>query len=172
MATYWIQVSEDFDPVSVDLTDAEVTGVRKLLEVLADAGELIDLSDSTGTTIYDNYNEWRNSKINSSTRISASYPDSYFSQYREAKDFLDAQDPDKVALIEDCRHDIFEAYSSYNEPSEEDSFSKIESDVIREYRSIATEQWEDLTMAEVDEVFDKIFDALCIIHADDAAAWW
>lgn len=172
MATYWIQVSEDFDPVSVDLTDAEVAGVRKLLETLADAGELVDLSDSNGDTIYDNYTEWRNSKINSSTKILASYPDSYFSQYREAKDFLDAQDPDKVALVEDCRHDIFEVYNNYNEPSEEDPFSRIESEVIRDYRIEAAEQWEDLTVEDADELFSKIFDALCVIHADDAAAWW
>ena len=172
MAIYWIQVSEDFDPISVDLTDAEVAGVRKLLETLADAGELVDLSDSTGTTIYDNYTEWRNSKINSSTRISASYPNDYFSQYREAKEFLDIQDPDKVALIEDCRHDIFEAYDNYSGPEEEVPFSRIESDVIRDYRVEAAEQWEDLTVEEADELFDKIFDALCVIHAEDAAAWW
>lgn len=107
--------------------------------------------------------------IRGSIALSASYPDSYFSQYREAKDFLDAQDPDKVALIEDCRHDIFDAYDNYNVADEEAPFSRIESDVIRDYRSIAAEQWEDLPMEEVDEVFDKIFDALCVIHANDAA---
>lgn len=170
MATYWVQVSEDFDPVSVELSSSEAGGVRKLLEALAAAGELVDLSDSTGTTIYDNYNEWRNDQINSSTDIRASYPD--VSKYSEAKAYLDSEDPDKVALVEDCRKDIFEAYNNYDEPSEGDPFSRIESNVIRDYRIAAAEQWEDLTVDEADEVFDKIFDALCVIHADDAAAWW
>lgn len=168
MATYWIQVSEDFDPVSVDLTDAEVAGVRKLLETLADAGELVDLSDSYGDTIYDNYTEWRNSKINSSTKISASYPD--FSRYREAKANLDAEDPDKVALVEDCRKDLLKVYSDYSD-DEYGSGTKI-SEILRDYKSTAAEEWEDCTVEEADILFDNILDALDVIHADDSAAGW
>ena len=108
-------------------------------------------------------------QVDSSTKIQSSYPD--FSGYSEAIAYLNAQDPSKVALVEDCRRDIFDAYNNYNEAVEEIPFSRIESSVIRDYRSIAAEQWEDLAMEEVDEVFDKIFDALCIIHADDAASW-
>lgn len=170
MAIYWIQVSEDFDPVSVDLKDSEVAGVRKLLEALADAGELVDLSDSNGDSLYDNYNEWRNSKINSSTKISASYPDDYFSQYREAKEFLDTQNPDKVALVEDCRKDLLTVYSDYTD-DEYSSGTKIY-EILRDYKSTAAEEWEDCTVEEVDILFDNILDALDIIHKDDAAAWW
>lgn len=165
MAIYWVQVSEDFDPVSVDLKDAEVAGVRKLLEVLADAGELVDLSDSTGTTIYDNYADWRNSKIDSSTKISAAYPD--FSRYREAKAYLDAEDPDKVALVESCRKDLLSVYSD----DEYGSGDKI-SEILRDYKSTAAEDWEDCTVEEADILFDNILDALDTIHEDDSAAWW
>ena len=171
MAIYWVQVSEDFDPVSVDLADAEVTGVRKLLEALADAGELVDLSDSTGNTIYDNYSEWRDSKINSATKISAAYPD--FSRYREAKACLDAEDPDKVALVESCRKDLLSVYSDYSDYSDDEygSGTKI-SEILRDYKSAAAEDWDDCTVEEADILFDNILDALDVIHKDDSAAWW
>lgn len=169
MAIYWVQVGEDIDPVSVDLTDTEVNGVRKLLEALDDIGELINLSDSDGNDIYDNYSKWwENSQINSSTTIQSSYPD--FSRYSEAKSYLDAEDPDKVALVESCREDLVSAYSNYVD--DEYSLGDKISEILRDYKSTAAEDWEDCTVEEADVLFDNILDALDTIHKDDSAAWW
>ena len=55
---YWIQVSEDANPVRVDLSDSEVNGVLKVLEALASDGELVQLSDAYDEVLFDNYDEW------------------------------------------------------------------------------------------------------------------
>ena len=98
---------------------------------------------------------------------SSKYPD--FEQQVAAKTFLDSVEPDKVKLVEECRNTLL---SMYSKPQDYDTeLGPKESEIIRDYKSIAAEDWEDCTVDEADELFDDIMSALDDWHADDAAAW-
>lgn len=99
---------------------------------------------------------------------SSKYPD--FEQKVAAKSFLDSVEPEKVKLVTDCRNALLSAYSAHY--SADDIDHPIgDSEIIRDYKSAAAEDWEDCTVEEADELFDNIMSALDDWHADDAAAW-
>lgn len=105
---------------------------------------------------------------------SSKYPD--FEQKVSAKTFLDSIEPEKVKLVEKCRDKLLELYA-YRDvqdaeyPDIETTIGTRESEIIRDYKSEAAEDWEDCTVDEADELFDNIMNALDDWHADDAAAW-
>ena len=73
---YWVQTNKDMNPVLVTgVSDAEMSGIVKLLKSLASDGELVELTDSDGNTIYDNYEQWRS--VNSSKRTFTKYTSNY-----------------------------------------------------------------------------------------------
>lgn len=172
MTMYHVQTSDAMDPVQVDLTSSEVNGVIKVLKALAAQGELVNISDMYDT-IYDNYDEWAaNRKANSSSKIkgryiksSGTYPD--FKKIAEAQRFLDSQDSDKVELVDDCYYEILDMYADYDA----DTFINNESSIMRDYKSEAAETWTELSVDEADALFDKIYEAIEITRADEAAAW-
>lgn len=70
---YWVQTNEDMNPVLVNgISDSEMQGIIKLLMSLAADGELVELADTDGNTIYGNYEQWRS--VNSSKRTFTKYP--------------------------------------------------------------------------------------------------
>lgn len=97
------------------------------------------------------------------------FPD--FEKIKEAERFLDSQDRDKIDLVNECRRDILAEYGKYDYQGENPVGPRV-SGVLRDYKSIAAEDWEDCTVDEADELFDDIMNALDDWHADDAAAWW
>ena len=90
-----------------------------------------------------------------------------FRAIREAQEFLDSIDQDKVELVEECRDAILDLYA---DPYEGSPYRQ-EQYVIRDYKSTAAEEWLDLDIEDADVLFDGILDALDIIYADEAAAW-
>ena len=103
---------------------------------------------------------------------SSKYPD--FEQKVAAKTFLDSVEPEKVKLVEECRNALLSAYSEHYSADDDDIDNPIgtqESEILRDYKSAAAEDWEDCTVEEADELFDDILSALDDWHADDAAAW-
>ena len=82
---YWVQTNEDMNPVLVTgVSDTEMSGIVKLLKALASDGELVEIADSDGNTIYDNYEQWRS--VNSSKRTFTKYSQGYVKAgYYEAK---------------------------------------------------------------------------------------
>jgi len=103
---------------------------------------------------------------------SSKYPD--FEQKVAAKTFLDSVEPEKVALVKDCRDALLSLYARPQDDIDNDIDHPIgtrESEIIRDYKSEAAEEWEDCTVDEADELFDDIMNALDDWHADDAAAW-
>ena len=91
-----------------------------------------------------------------------------FHKIRQAQDFLDSQDPDKVELVEDCYDEVLEAY----ECSDLEDFCPNTSEIMRDYMSAAAEDWIELSLEEADDLFNKIYEAIEIIRADEGAAWW
>lgn len=100
---------------------------------------------------------------------SSKYPD--FEQKVAAKTFLDSVEPEKVKLVEECRNALLSAYSEYYSTDDDIDRPIGVSEIIRDYKSAAAEDWEDCTVEEADELFDDILSALDDWHADDAAAW-
>jgi len=96
------------------------------------------------------------------------WPD--YEKIRGAQRFLDSQDRDKIDLVNECRRDILGEYSKFDYHGENPIGPRV-SGVLRDWKSVAAEDWADLTVEEADELFDKIMDALDVIHADEAAAW-
>ena len=90
-----------------------------------------------------------------------------FKKIAEAQKFLDSQDPDKVELVDDCFCEILDMYAD----SDADSFINSESSIMRDYKSEAAENWTELSVEESDTLFDKIYRAIEITRADEAAAW-
>lgn len=88
-------------------------------------------------------------------------------EMQKAQAFLDSQDPAKVEFVDDCYGDILDLYAD----SDADYFFNKESEVMRDYKSEAAEDWRDLTVEEADKLFDKIFHAIEIVRADEAAVW-
>lgn len=87
---YWVQTNEDMNPVLVTgVSDAEMSGIVKLLKALASDGELVEIADSDGNTIYDNYEQWRS--VNSSKRIFTKYPSGYVKASNKSKKSRDAE---------------------------------------------------------------------------------
>lgn len=107
--------------------------------------------------------------------IKSSYPD--VDKVKEAHRFLvDGVDYGKVRLVEECREAILSCYSERYGTDEDGNdidhpISTQESDIIRDYKSIAAEEWVDCSVEEADKLFDKIMQALEVVHADDAASW-
>lgn len=95
-----------------------------------------------------------------------SYPD--FTKIRQAQQFLDSQDPEKVELVEDCYYEVLDLYAD----SDLEDFFHNEGEVMRDYRSEAVEEWTDLSVDEADKLFKQIYKAVETVHADDAAGWW
>lgn len=127
--------------------------------------EAIDLGD-VPSDVYD---------ITSSTDVKAAkWPN--FDNIRDAERFLGTVAPDKIALVEKCRNKLLELYA-YRDvqdaeyPDIETTIGTGESEIIRDYKSEAAEDWEDCTVEEADELFDDIMRALDDINADEAAAW-
>ena len=98
-------------------------------------------------------------------KSSGTYPD--FKKIAEAQRFLDSQDPDKVELVDDCYCTILDMYADYDA----DSFINSESSIMRDFKSEAAENWVELSVDEADALFDKIYEAIEITRADEAAAW-
>ena len=105
---------------------------------------------------------------------SSKYPD--FEQQVEARRFLNSVEPEKVKLVEECRDKLLELYA-YRDvqdgeyPDVETTIGTRESEILRDYMSIAAEDWEDCTVDEASDLFNDILQALDDLHADDAAAW-
>lgn len=98
------------------------------------------------------------------------YPD--FENYVAAKTFLNSVEPEKVALVDDCRNALLDLYAVPMDNYDIDNpLGPKESDIIRDFKSEAAEEWEDCDIDEADQLFDDILSALDVIHADDAAAW-
>lgn len=93
------------------------------------------------------------------------YPD--FSKISQAQRFLDSQDLDKVELVEDCYDEVLEAY----ECSDLEDFCPNTREIMRDYRSIAAEDWDELSVDEADALFLKIYQAIETVRADEAAGW-
>lgn len=90
-----------------------------------------------------------------------------FKKIAEAQKFLDSQDPTKVEFVDDCYCDILDLYAD----SDADSFFNKESELMRDYKSEAAEDWTELSVEESGALFDKIYKAIEITRADEAAAW-
>ena len=90
------------------------------------------------------------------------------SEVRQAQQFLDSQDPEKVGLVEDCYDEVLEAY----ECSDLDDFCPNTGEIMRDYRSAAAEDWIELSVDEADKLFNKIYKAIETVRADEDAAWW
>ena len=73
---YWVQTNEDMTPIRVEnLSDAEAQGIVKLLQALANAGELVFIRDCREQEdLYENYDQWSSARRNveSSRSIKAS----------------------------------------------------------------------------------------------------
>ena len=80
MADYWVQTNDDMKPVRVtNVSDSEMNGILKLLQVLASEGELVFLRDcKTEEDIFDNYAEWSaGQKAVTSSKKFTKYPGNY-----------------------------------------------------------------------------------------------
>lgn len=80
MADYWVQTNDDMNPVRVtNVSDSEMNGILKLLQVLASEGELVFLRDcKTEEDIFNNYTEWSAAqKAVTSSKKFTKYPSSY-----------------------------------------------------------------------------------------------
>jgi hypothetical protein len=90
-------------------------------------------------------------------------------QYNASWIFLSSIEPEKVKLVQDCRNTLLSLYSKtedYDNP-----IGSRQSEILRDYKSAAAEDWEDCTVDEADELFDDILSALDDIYRDEAAAW-
>ena len=94
---------------------------------------------------------------------------------RDALRFLATVEPDKIALVRDCRDRILDLYAVPADAIEyygiDHPLGQRESGIIRDYKCAAAEEWEDYSVEEADELFDDIMRALDDINADEAAAW-
>lgn len=97
------------------------------------------------------------------------WPD--FDKIRGAQAFLNTVDSDKIRLVEECRNTILALYSEPDDFDGEHPIGPRESEVIRDYKCQAAEDWEDCTVEEADRLFDDILSAIDDINADEASAW-
>lgn len=106
-------------------------------------------------------------------KSSGNYPD--FKKIAEAQRFLDSQDPDKVKLVEECYEAVLDLYAVPGNVVDyydvDYSIGARESSVINEFAAISAEEWSELSVEEAATLFDKIFEAIEITRADEAAAW-
>lgn len=98
----------------------------------------------------------------------SSHPD--YEKIRGAQAFLNQIETSKIHLVEKCRNKLLSLYSN---PIEDMDYplTPEESEIIRDYKSIAAEDWEDCTVEEADQLFDDIMSAIDDINADEASAW-
>ena len=94
------------------------------------------------------------------------------SEVRQAQQFLDSQDQDKVELVDECRSAVNHEYGRPDRSYGDYPVGSRVSEVMRDFLDIAAEEWEELSIDEVDDLFTKIYDALEIVYADEGAAWW
>lgn len=99
----------------------------------------------------------------------STYPD--VGAIRQAQNFLDSLDLDKVDLVEACRQAIIAEYSKFDYDGESPIGPKLSS-IRRDYMSTAAEEWEDVPFDEIDILFEDIMDALDTVNADEAAVLW
>ena len=72
-------------------------------------------------------------------------------------------------LVNDCYNDVIEDINNtfnYIEPTRPHT-----SEIFRDYKSIAAEEWEDYSLEEVDEIFDSIYKTIDESRFLDAIAW-
>lgn len=102
---------------------------------------------------------------------SSQYSPFDFENYIEAKRFLNSVEQDKIDLVEQCRKDLLSIYSDPDAFDYDKPLGTKESEILRDYKSAAAEDWEDCTVDEADELFDYIMQALDELHKDDAMGW-
>ncbi len=77
---------------------------------------------------------------------------------KQAIKFLNSEvDYSYVKLVRECQERI-------SETSDDEEATK------RDYKEIAAEEWGELSPEEADKLFDRIYNALEIVQADDEAA--
>lgn len=101
------------------------------------------------------------------------FPD--FEKIRGAQAFLNTIDSDKIHLVEECRNALLDLYAVPGDVTEyydiDHLIGQRESEILRDYKSIAAEEWDDCTVEEADQLFDDILSAIDDINADEATAW-
>lgn len=70
-------------------------------------------------------------------------------------------------LVNNCYNDILDDISN----TFIESTSPHTSEIFRDYRSIAAEEWEDYSLEEVDEIFDSIYKTIDESRLLDSIAW-
>lgn len=72
-----------------------------------------------------------------------------------------------LELVNDCYNDIIDDITN--------TFIKLTSphtsEIFRDYKSIAAEEWEDYSLEEVDEIFDSIYKTIDESRLLDSIAW-
>lgn len=99
------------------------------------------------------------------------WPD--YEKIRGAQEFLNQVATDKIHLVEECRNKLLSTYSDprYLDEDYDYAIGPVQSEILRDYKSIAAEDWEDCTVEEADQLFDDILSAIDDINADEATAW-
>lgn len=101
------------------------------------------------------------------------WPD--YEKIRGAQEFLNQVATDKIHLVEECRNALLDLYAVPADVTEyydiDHPIGQRESEILRDYKSIAAEEWDDCTVEEADQLFDDILSAIDDINADEATAW-
>ena len=70
-------------------------------------------------------------------------------------------------LVNDCYNDIIDDITN----TFIELTSPHTSEIFRDYKSIAAEEWEDYSLEEVDEIFDSIYKTIDESRLLDSIAW-
>ena len=99
------------------------------------------------------------------------FPD--YEKIRGAQAFLNTVDSDKIRLVEECRNKLLSTYSDprYLDEDSEYAIGPVQSEILRDYKCIAAEEWEDCTVEKANQLFDDILSAIDDINVDEASAW-
>jgi hypothetical protein len=72
-------------------------------------------------------------------------------------------------LVNDCYNEVMDDLNDTFEQPE--PIMPHSSEIIRDYKSIAAEEWEELTVEEADKIFDKIYRMIDESRLLNAIAW-
>ena len=72
-----------------------------------------------------------------------------------------------LELVNDCYNDIIDDITN----TFIELTSPHTSEIFRDYKSIAAEEWEDYSLEEVDEIFDSIYKTIDESRLLDSIAW-